>query len=462
MLSIKEVLDGYRTKNLSPVEVTKEYLKRAKQAESLNAFIQLTEEISLKQAKIAEVRWSMGHAGRLEGVPLSYKDNIFVKGIPATSGSIIDQELVPTKNAPVITTLQNEGAVMVGKTNMHEFAFGITNNNPFYGPARNPFNPDYISGGSSGGSAVSVAAGLSVASIGTDTGGSIRIPASCCGLVGLKPTHGLINNDGVTPISWTLDHIGPITQNIDDLSIIMEALTNGNYSNNDISLKGWRIGVPSNFFTDRIESEVKEIYKQTLIKMEKLGALLYDVEIPYVEEVSSLTFTLAVAEAGYVHKDRVSREIENYGTDVKQVMKTATTINAIEYINALRRKEEITEAFDRLFQEVDLIITPTLPILPKPVGMEIVSIQGESEPIFNSMIRYTSYFNLTGHPTISLPVGLSRENLPIGVQLIGAKLEEQLLISAAGVFEKHYLEDFYKVRGYICNEQVSKFQKAHH
>ncbi|RST72959.1 amidase [Siminovitchia acidinfaciens] len=458
MLSIRQVLDGYRTKKFSPVEVTKEYLKRAKQAESLNAFILLTEETSLNQAKISEMRWSMGYAGRLEGVPLSYKDNIHVKGIPATSGSRIDQNFVPKQNAPVISTLLNEGAVMVGKTNMHEFAFGITNNNPFYGPARNPWNPDYISGGSSGGSAVSVAAELSAASIGTDTGGSIRIPASCCGLIGLKPTHGLINNDGVTPISWTLDHNGTITKNIDDLALMMEALTNVSYSNADTSLKGRRIGVPSNYFTDRIESEVLEIYKQTLLKLENLGALLFDVEIPHVEEAASLTFTLAIAEAGFVHKDRIYRGIKNYGADVKQVMENAHSISAIDYINALKRRGIIAEAFNHLFNEVDLIIAPTLPILPKPVGMDIVSINGESEPIFNSMIRYTSYFNLTGHPVISIPAGLSREKLPIGVQLIGPKLDEQQLIAAAGVFERHYLEDFYKTREKVCAEQVLNLQ----
>ncbi len=456
MLSIKDLLEGYRTKKFSPLEVTKEYLQRAEQAESLNAFIEITGQTAMHQAEIAETRWSIGQAGKLEGIPLSYKDNIYVKGIPATSGSIIDRQFVPTENAPVIQGLQNEGAVMIGKTNMHEFAFGITNNNPFYGPARNPWNPDYISGGSSGGSAVSVAANLSAASIGTDTGGSIRIPASCCGLIGLKPTHGLINNVGTTLISWSLDHIGPIAKNTADLALVMKAMTDISYSYDNASLKGWKIGVPVNYFTERMEPKISEVYKDTLNKLEKLGASLIEVEIPHVEEASSITFTLAVAEAGYVHKEKIARELEKYGDDVKAVMESSSSIRAIDYISALRRKEQITADFNRLFNEIDLIVTPTLPALPKPIGEEVVQINGEPEQLFNCLIRYTSYFNLTGHPAISIPAGLTDEKLPVGVQFVGEKLNEQRLISAAAAFEKHYLEDFFDMR----EEQTLNFQKA--
>lgn len=454
MLSIKDLLEGYRTKKLSPVEVTKEYLKRAKQSKALNAFINITEGTALNQARVAEMRWSMGQAGKLEGIPLSYKDNIQVKGLPATSGSLIDQDFVPKDDAPVVQVLQNEGAVMIGKTNMHEFAFGITNNNPFYGPARNPWNTELISGGSSGGSAVSVAVNTSAASIGTDTGGSVRIPASCCGLIGLKPTHGLLNNANVTPISWTLDHNGPLTKNTDDLALMMEALTNSKYSNGNSSLKGWRIGVPVNFFTEQIEDEVLDVYKQTLDRLEEMGALLFDIEVPHTEETGSLTFTMAFAEAGYVHRDRVTRGLDKYGDDVRQVMEAAPSVTAIDYIHALQRKEQISEACNRLFDKVDLIVTPTLPALPKPIGEEIVSFNGQTEPIFNCLIRYTSYFNLTGHPALSIPAGLSKENIPVGVQLIGAKFNEQRIISASAAFEKHYLEEFYKTREKICGKQA--------
>lgn len=458
MMSIKEMLEGYKAKKFSPVEVTREYINRTKRAKALNAFIELTEETALNQAKIAESRWSIGQAGKLEGIPLSYKDNIYVKGIPATSGSIIDRDFVPTENAPVIQKLQNEGAVMIGKTNMHEFAFGITNNNPFYGPARNPWNPDYISGGSSGGSAVSVAANLSAASIGTDTGGSIRIPASCCGLIGLKPTHGLINNSGTTLISWSMDHTGPIAKNTADMALVMEAMTNTSYTYENTTLKGWRIGIPSTYFTDRMEPEILEVYKDTLKKLEKLGALLFEVELPHAEEAGSLTFTVAMAEAGYVHRERIAENIDKYGNDVKAVMESSSAISAIEYINALTRKEQITAEFNRLFNEVDLIVTPTLPALPKPVGEEIIQLTDEPEPIFNCFIRYTSYFNLTGHPAISIPAGLSDDKLPVGVQFVGAKLNEQRLISAAAAFEKHFLGDFYKTREEVLKEQTFSFQ----
>lgn len=453
MYSINELLIGYEKKAFSPVEIAKYYLEKANKHKDLNAFIRITEEIALKQAEISEKRLAAGQAGLLEGIPLSYKDNIYVKGIPATSGSFVDRELVPLTDASIVHILQQQGAVMTGKTNMHEFAFGITNNNPFYDPARNPWNPDYISGGSSGGSAVSVAAGLSAGSIGTDTGGSVRIPASCCGLTGLKPTYGLLDTKGVTPISGSLDHTGPIARNVDDLSIMMQALTNKQYRSNAENLNGWRIGVPKTFFIEKIEPEVLHTYKEALKKLEDLGALLIEVDVPSVKEAGPLTFTIAIAEAGFVHKERIAGQLGEYGPDVKQVMETAPSITAIEYIEAMHRKKKITEACNQLLEDIDLLATPTLPALPQPIGQEELTFNAEAEPIFNCMIRYTSYFNLTGHPALNLPAGLSNEGLPIGIQFVSGKYKEKMLIKAGSVFERHYLGDFYKKRNSLCVER---------
>lgn len=451
MYTIKELLDGYANKRFSPVEITRQYLDRAKENSHLNAFITITEDIALQQAKIAEKRWMLGEAGRLEGIPVSIKDNIYTKGIPTTSGSIIDCEFVPIKNAKIVENLNREGAVMIGKANMHEFAFGITNNNPFYGPSRNPWNLDLISGGSSGGSAVSVAADLAVATIGTDTGGSIRIPASCCGLFGLKPTHGLLDSDGVTHISWNLDHLGPITRNVSDLTIMMEALTDKNITLNhlnsqSVNLRGLKVGVPTNFFTEQIEDEVLELYKRSLKQLEELGAILIDVEVPYAAEALPLTFTFAIGEAGYVHKERIASNIDKYGQDVRHALEASSNISAVDYIEALQRKLEITKACDEMMEQIDVLITPTLPALPKPIGQEEVTINGKTEPIFNCMIRYTSYFNLTGHPALSLPVGLTKNKLPVGVQIVGPNWREKKLLEVARVFETHYLNEFYQQR----------------
>jgi aspartyl-tRNA(Asn)/glutamyl-tRNA(Gln) amidotransferase subunit A len=448
MFTIQKLLDGYRNRDFSPVEIANMYIERAKKTNEMNAFITITEERAIIQAKAAEQRWACGEEGNLEGIPLSYKDNIYVKGIPATSGSQIDRHFIPDEDAETVRLLSQAGAVMIGKTNMHEFAFGITNHNPFYGPAKNPWNPSLIAGGSSGGSAVSVLLDSSIASMGTDTGGSVRIPAACCGLIGLKPTYGFIDHKGVTLISWNLDHIGPIARNVEDLSIILEALTNKHYTLNEseLDIHGWKIGVPVDFFTERIEPEILDGYKDALQKLEDAGAVLVDVKVPYIEEAESLTFTIAVSEAGHVHKERIRMHINEYGKDVRQVMKTAKNIPAVDYIHALERKREITESFNQVFEEVDLIVTPTLPALPKEIGKEMVSIHGEAEPIFNCMIRYTSYFNLTGHPALAIPGVFAKEKFPFGIQLVGPYFMEKRLLKAAGTFEKHYLTGFYKER----------------
>lgn len=456
MYTITELVEGYRSKKFSPVEMTKRYLERSHENE-LNAYITITDNIALTQATKAEERWQSGTAGLLEGVPISYKDNIFTKDVVTTSGSKIDSNFIPTEDAPVVKTLQQEGAIMIGKANMHEFAFGITNNNPFYGPAKNPWNPKMISGGSSGGSAVSVAANLCVASIGTDTGGSVRIPAASCGLVGLKPTKSVISGKGTTPISWTLDHIGPTAHTTTDITLIMEALTNKPFSDTAYSdLRDIKIGIPTNFFHVKIEEEVFNVYKETLEKFKDLGAELIEVEVPGAEEAMSLTFTLAIAEAGFVHKERMKNGLEQYGDDVRKVMEASKSIPAQEYIHALIRREELSRLFEKTFRNINVLMTPTLPAQPKPIDQEEVIINGQTEPIFDCMNRFTNYFNVTGHPALTIPVGISDQALPIGIQLASAMYNESLLLKIASSYEQQYLKEFYIkkeniIGGYVKN-----------
>jgi len=448
MFTIEQLITGYREKKFSPVEIIKDYLTRTKRKRHLNAFISLTEDIALQQAKVAETNWQLGKPRRLEGIPLSYKDNLLTKGIPTTSGSKIDAHFIPEIDAKLVHTLNEAGAVMIGKNNMHEFAFGITNNNPFYGPAKNPWNKELIPGGSSGGSAVAVATDLSVASIGTDTGGSVRIPAACCGLVGLKPTYNLLPNDGITLISWTLDHPGPITRNVSDLITLMETLTNKRFpvmDTNATSLCGVKLGIPTTFFMEKIEADVLATYEKILAQLETLGAKLIEVEVPHVEEANALAFTIATAEGGYTHKERIKTHMEEYGYDVQHVMKASQTILAKDYIHALHRKTAITAACVNLFEQIDALITPTTPAQAKPIGQKIVEIDGVKEPIFDCMIRYTSYFNFTGHPAISLPADLVND-IPIGIQLISGKWQDDKLIKIAKRIEEQLLGDFYKQR----------------
>ena len=448
MFTIKELLNGYKKKEFSPVEITKQYVERANKHKDLNAFVTITEDVALEQAKIAEQKWQMNDAGRLEGIPLSYKDNIYTKNVRTTSASKVDENFVPNEHADIIKRLNNDGAVMVGKNNMHEFAFGITSNNPFYGAVKNPWNTELIPGGSSGGSAVSVATYSSVGSIGTDTGGSIRIPAAMCGLVGLKPTQDLLPKKGFTNISWSLDHSGPISRNIDDLSILMNVLTDGNvqlYDNIADDLRGVKIGVPNNFFTEQIEEPLRKSFNETLEQLEKLGAHLIEVEVPNASDAIPLTFTLAISEGGYTHRDRKQTSLDHYGEDVHHVMTSSDGIPALDYIHALQQQIVIGQKVDELFDHIDVLATPTLPALPKPIGQEEVHFGDITEPIFDCMIRYTSFFNLTGHPAISIPTEVVNE-LPVGIQLASAKWQDSKLMSISKTIENNLLTDFYKVR----------------
>lgn len=448
MFTIKELLNGYKKKEFSPVEITKQYVERANKHKDLNAFVTITEDVALEQAKIAEQKWQMNDAGRLEGIPLSYKDNIYTKNVRTTSASKVDENFVPNEHADIIKRLNNDGAVMVGKNNMHEFAFGITSNNPFYGAVKNPWNTELIPGGSSGGSAVSVATYSSVGSIGTDTGGSIRIPAAMCGLVGLKPTQDLLPKKGFTNISWSLDHSGPISRNIDDLSILMNVLTDGNvqlYDNIADDLRGVKIGVPNNFFTEQIEEPLRKSFNETLEQLEKLGAHLIEVEVPNASDAIPLTFTLAISEGGYTHRDRKQTSLDHYGEDVHHVMTSSDGIPALDYIHALQQQIVIGQKVDELFDHIDVLATPTLPALPKPIGQEEVHFGDITEPIFDCMIRYTSFFNLTGHPAISIPTAVVND-LPVGIQLASAKWQDSKLMSISKTIENNLLTDFYKVR----------------
>ena len=331
---------GFNNKDFSPVEITHDYLKRIEESNELNAFITVTGEIALKQAAIAEKKYLAGEqTGILEGVPITYKDNLYTKGIRTTSGSKIEEDFIPDVDAGIVSKLQREGAINLGKVNMHEYAFGITSDNPFYNPVKNPWNTAYTPGGSSGGSGAAVAASLCAASIGTDTAGSIRIPAASTGIVGLKPTHGLIIDTNVRNISWSLDHIGPLTKNMSDLGIMMDAMTGEDYSSSlTEDIRGLRIGVPKNYFNDLIESNTAELYAEALANLEKLGAILIEVDIPFSQADLAYSLSIGIAEAGYVHEKFLAESIDLYGRDVKASLEFSHSILALDYIKALKRK----------------------------------------------------------------------------------------------------------------------------
>ncbi|KAB7707267.1 amidase [Bacillus aerolatus] len=447
-LTIRELKAGFEKKEFSPVEVTQSYLDRINQNRDLNAYITICTEQALKQAEISEKKFLANEStGILEGVPISYKDNLYTKGIRTTSGSKIEENFIPDTDAGAIRTLQREGAVNLGKVNLHEYAFGITSNNPFYGPVRNPWNKEYTPGGSSGGSGAAVAASLCAASIGTDTGGSIRIPAASCGVVGLKPTYNLVDASGVKNISWSIDHVGPLTKNVDDLAVMMEALTGVSYSENlQEDIRGLRVGVPRNYFNEQIDKEAAALYKQALDNLETLGAVLIDIDIPFTMDDLSLVSVLAVSEAGFIHEHSMNTAIDQFGLDVRAAVEASRTFSALDYIKALKRKAELTEQFEQLFQQIDVIATPTLPDTAQKIGVEEFEIDGKRETTFNAMIRYPAVFNLTGQPALSIPSGFASNGLPVGLQLAAASYNEKTLIRTGFAYEQSFLKEFYKKR----------------
>lgn len=449
ILTIKELMEGYKNKLFSPTEITKWYMERIKKLDpKMHSYITVTEEKAFYQAKKAEMMINSGEVrGSLLGVPISYKDSIDTEGILTTSGSIIDEKRIPTENAEVVTMLEREGSILLGKNNMYEYAFGITSENPFFGDVINPWNKNKTAGGSSGGSAAAVAANLCLGSIGTDTAGSIRVPAACCGVVGLKPTYNLVSMKGMTPLSWTLDHAGPIAGNIEDTAIIMQTLTGIPYTTTGLNgLSGMRIGLPTHYFNENMDDEVKKMYEKAVQHMIDLGAAIVEVDTSFLSDVVSIATTLGTSEVGVVHKERIQSAIHLYSEGAQKTFEKSRLISAYDYLNALQKRAEWTRRVSEIFLDVDVMITPAMPIATADLQTEEVTIGGQNESLGDCMIRYTSLFNITGHPALSIPFGLTEPGVPLGLQLIANHNREDLLFRAGYTYEQYALTSFYSER----------------
>ncbi|MBN2982027.1 MULTISPECIES: amidase [Cohnella] len=449
-MTIKSLLDGYRTKTFLPEEIVRAYLARIKAADAnLRSIITLTEETARCQAGIAGWRLAAGEdPGLLHGVPVTYKDNIDTRGIRTTNGSQIDRDRVPRRNAAVVDRVGGAGAVTVGKANLYEYAFGITSDNPFYGDVRNPWDARFMAGGSSSGSAASVAAGFCLGSIGTDTAGSIRVPSACCGVVGLKPTRGLVPTDGVTTLSWTLDHVGPIARNVEDVALLLEAAAGKPYAwacREDI--RGLRIGVPRQFVSRRIETDVEKRFDAALAALAELGAVLIDVDLPLAEEAIAVATGIATPEVGYVHRERIASSLALYGAGAAETFARSRAATAHDYMDAMRKRDEMTRGLDELFRQVDAVVTPTMPAAPTRLGQGQVRFpDGSVETVDECMIRFTCLYDITGHPALSVPCGLTEDGLPVGLQIAAAHHREDAALRIAYAYERAALSGFYAER----------------
>lgn len=457
--SITELSRLIRTREVSPIELVEQTLARIERLEpQLNAYITVTPELAREQAARAEVEIAAGqYRGPLHGIPYAAKDLCFTRGVKTTAGSKIFADFVPDYDGAVVVRLRRAGAVLVGKSGLHENAYGITSNNPHFGSIHNPWDLERIPGGSSGGSAAALAAGLCSFSLGTDTGGSIRIPAAFCSVTGLKPTFGRVSRHGVFPLGHTLDHVGPFALNAIESGWVYAAMA-GHDPHEDASvdrpvelpqegetnLRGLRIGVPENFYFEQLDPEVESHCRQALRTFESEGAILEPIRLPDIEEMNTVARVILLAEASAVHIRNLQSRPEDFGEDQVALLDQGRFISAVDYLNAQRRRRELCQAFARAFEKVDILAAPAVSVLPAKIGQTELSIRGETHDVRLSTTRNCRALNLTGLPLLTLPCGFSADGLPVGLQLVGDAYDERRILAAGAGFQS--VTDFHLQR----------------
>jgi aspartyl-tRNA(Asn)/glutamyl-tRNA(Gln) amidotransferase subunit A len=453
--SIAEIGNLFRKRKLSPVELTKLMLARIERLNpKLNAYITVTAEVALTQAKKAESelfapRGRKGHhdRGPLHGIPISLKDNIYTAGIRTTAGSKILKDFIPQHDAPVVAQLKEAGAVLLGKTNMHEFAYGVTSNNPHYGPVHNPWDLARIPGGSSGGSAAAVATGLCFGSIGTDTGGSIRIPASLCGVVGLKPTWGRISTEAVVPLSPLLDCTGPLARSVHDVAILTSAIYTrvsrepnlGKLETLRANPRKFCLGIPRQLFFDALSSDVRKTFDSAVRGLCKAGMTTTDISIPLLDETEDAGNNIAWVEAILFHSQQgyFPARAEEYGKDVRARVGMGARVSALDYLRALEIQKQFSVQLHMALAEsgADALVYPSTPIEAPLIDQESSRIGNHEYPTRAILLRHNRPANLAGVPAISLPCGFTPSGLPIGLQFMAGVSSEAVLLRIAKIFE---------------------------
>ena len=441
-LSISEAAELLRQKKISPVELTKACLDRIESLNPvLNAFITVTDEAAMAQARVAEDEMQRGHwRGPLHGIPIGLKDLIDTAGVLTTCGSELFADRVPTEDAEVVRRLKNAGAVVLGKQNLQEFAYGGTSASSYYGAVHNPWNLNHIAGGSSGGSAAAVAAGMCFGALGTDTGGSVREPAAFCGIVGLKPTYGRVSTRGVFPLSWSLDHVGPICRSVRDAAIMLEAIAG--YDVQDVTSVDWpteeyvnalsgktdrRIGVVRQPFFTNIDMAIESAMNEAIEVIRGMSSRVIEVDLP------SVPTGVQAPEVYAVHKKYYANSPELYLPWMRERLAQAATADTGAYVEDRFALERVRRTVNEVFAEVDLLITPTTPVPPitiEEASKMAPSLAGEV------WLRNTRPFNCYGLPTISIPCGFTNSGLPIGLQIAGPRFAEGRVLAFAHAFEQ--------------------------
>ena len=451
-LSVAELSRLIRKKEVSPADVVEAHLNLIEALEpALNSFITLLPKKAMEEAKEAEREIQAGqYRGPLHGIPIGLKDLFYVKGVRNTSGSKIFDHFVPDFNSAMALKLKEAGAILLGKLNLHQFAYGTTGENPDYGNMHNPWNLERITGGSSGGSASAAASGQCTLTMGTDTGGSIRIPSALCGLVGLKPTYGRLSRYGITVLSWSQDHTGPMTRTVGECALVMNAVagcdprdpSSASISIPDFTqaltnnIKGLRVGVPTEFFQESIDSEVESIVRNAIELMGKLGAVIHEISWPMYLESKAISSTILMAEATAYHSQLMKQHSSHLDPKVRLRLEAGFFISAVDYLQAQRARRLFYQRSCDLFKEVDLLAGPTVPIPACKIGTEEVQMGNTRLGVIPALSQYTRPFNLNGFPAITVPCGFSKEGLPIGLQLAGKPFDEMTVLRAAFAYEQ--------------------------
>lgn len=417
--------------------------------DALRAFITVEVDGARRQADEADARRRAGRVrGPLDGLPLAVKDNLAVAGRVTTMGSAIFRDHVPTENAGVVDRLDEHGAVRLGATNLHEFALGVTTENPHFGICRNPWDPRRTPGGSSGGSAVAVATGMALGALGSDTSGSIRIPAAACGILGLKPTYGRVSSYGCYPEAWSLDHVGVLTRTAEDAAMLLDAISGHDprvasslplpptkTAQEMASEAPLRIGVEEGFFFDSIDPEIESIVRATLENLSRAGAELVPVTLPSLTDATFALTVIDTAETTAFHDEQFRRHSAEYGKDVRLLVECGTLPSAVDYLHAQQIRANVRDEFRRVFTEVDVIASPTLPIRTPLVGAATVQVEGEDRDRDGELMRLVGPSNLVGIPSVSVPCGMVDE-MPVGMQFLGPALGEAAVLRAAAEVEE--------------------------
>ena len=439
MDTIQSLAADLRARKVSSRELVARALSQIERTDSkLNAFITVTGASALAEADERDRELSHGFdRGFLHGIPIAHKDLMRTKGVRTTAGSKIFSDYVPQRDAAIVAKLRQAGAVSLGKTGLHELAYGITSNNPHFGAIHNPWDLTRIPGGSSGGSAVAVAAGYVPFATGTDTGGSICVPASFCGVVGLKPTFGRVDIRGVLPLGFSQDHVGPLTGSVRDAAIAFQAIADrptGYVPSLLENLRGLRIGFPKNFFFDCVDPEVEAATAAAFKTAAVSGGRIVEIEVRDMEPLRAAAATCLLVEAGSALRPYLDRR-SDFGGDVLALLDQGKSILAVDYIEARRTRRRIGREFARLFEQVDCIFTPATPVTAPEIGQTVVKICGVTEEVRSAVTRFTRVMNALGLPAISIPCGFSRSGLPIGLQIISAAGQEDTLLRAAAAME---------------------------